>query len=219
MKKSFLTGLIILLPAVVTFFLLTLVLDIFTSPFLELVSKFLSNHKNLIPIFNSPVFVAILGKIIIIIFFTIAIILLGMLGQWFLFKAILHGANAILMKIPFFKSIYHTAKDLISSVFSIDERKAFVHPLMVPFPSEKSYSVSFLSGTVPPECQSKINKKLVSVFVPTAPHPISGYLIFVSEDEIDNINMTNEQAVKFTVSCGVITPETQKEINNEKSTT
>ena len=121
--------------------------------------------------------------------------------------------NAFLMKIPFFKGIYHTSKDLIDSIISADERKAFLYPLMVNFPFKKSQSIGFLSGTVPPECEKKLNKKLTSIFVPTAPHPISGYLIFAPEEEITKIKMTNEEAVKFTVSCGIITPESPHDEN------
>lgn len=217
MKKSFLTGLMILLPIAITFFLLSFILDIFTSPFLDMVSDHLGKYKHLLPFLDSPAIVTFLAKIIIIIFFIIGIFLLGALGRWIIFKTLLNWGNFVLLKIPFIKSIYHTSKDLINSIVSLDERKAFVHPVMVDFPSKYSQCVGFLSGSVPPECQKALNKELTAVFIPTAPHPISGYMIFVPKDLVININMTNEEAIKFTVSCGVITPESKVEKDDDKS--
>ena len=77
---------------------------------------------------------------------------------------------------------------------------------MVAFPSKDSYCVGFESGEIPEECQSKVKEKLKPVFVPTAPHPISGYLVMAKEKEVFSIDMKNEDAVKFTVSCGLILP-------------
>jgi len=104
---------------------------------------------------------------------------------------------------------------MVTSLLSIKKRKAFKCPVMVKFPSNKSSCIGFLSGEVPKECK-KVGIDLEPVFVPTAPHPISGYLIFVPKKEVKKIKMTNEEAVKFTVSCGVITPETIKKIKDEK---
>ena len=211
MKKSFAAGLIILLPIAVTVFLLSLILEIFTSPFVDGMTNLLSGLEGTMP----HQIIVFFARIIIIMLFCVGIFLLGVLARLFLFKVLLSGLNKILLKIPVFKSIYHTVKDLIGSVFSIDEKKAFKHPLMISFPSEKSSCVAFLSGSTPKECEKVLNKELVPVFVPTAPHPISGYMVLAPKDQVDEIKMTNEEAIKFTVSCGVITPE-NKEIENEK---
>ena len=215
MRKSFITGLIILLPIAVTFFLVSFILDIFTSPFLEVVTPFLDKFQDVFPFLASKGISTFIARILIILLFFISIFLLGILGRWFLFRALLSFGNAVLMKIPLFKSIYHTTKDMVTSLLSIKERKAFKCPVMVKFPSNKSSCIGFLSGEVPKECK-KAGIDLEPVFVPTAPHPISGYLIFVPKKEVKKIKMTNEEAVKFTVSCGVITPETIKKIKDEK---
>jgi uncharacterized membrane protein len=213
MKKSFITGLIFLLPIAVTFFLISFIFDIFTSPFLDFVTSFVIKYAGSFPFLQDPNVVSFIARIIILVLFCLCILILGFLGTKFFFKSLLSFGNAILMKIPFFKSIYHTTKDLLNSVISIDDRKAFKNPIMVSFPNEKSFCIGFLSGSVPPECEKILNKKLTPVFVPTAPYPISGYLIFA--EEAFNIDMTNEEAVTFTVSCGIITPENKEEIKKK----
>jgi uncharacterized membrane protein len=140
MKKYFITRLAILLPVsvAVTFFVLGFMIDLLTAPFLKLVSHMLAKYQVFIPIFKSTEFVTFIARILIIFLFCLLILILGVLGRWFLFKVFLNGGNSILMKIPFFGAICHTAKDLINPIISMDERKVFAHPLMARFPFKKS---------------------------------------------------------------------------------
>lgn len=212
MKKSFIAGLILLLPIIITFFIIFFLLDVLTAPFLEVTTHLLERFQNTFPALGSPEILKFVSRITIIFLFIVSIFILGFLGRWFLFKTFLALINAIFMRIPLFKSVYHTAKDMISSLISIKKRKAFKYPLLAQFPSSKSKCIGFASGEIPKSCK-KYLKDYEPVFIPTAPHPISGYLIFTKKENIKNITMTNEDAVKFTVSCGVIVPP--KYQNNE----
>nr|NGX29994.1 hypothetical protein [Candidatus Anoxychlamydiales bacterium] len=133
------------------------------------------------------------------------IFVLGVIARWFFFRSLINLMNKIFSKIPLVKTIYTSLKDIISS-FMKKGSKAFTKTAMVAFPSKDSYCVGFESGEIPEECQKKVKEKLKPVFVPTAPHPISGYLVMAIEKEVFSIDMKNEDAVKFTVSCGLILP-------------
>lgn len=80
---------------------------------------------------------------------------------------------------------------------------------MIPFPGRPNHSLGFIAGEVAEECQAKSKTPLVSVFAPTAPHPVSGFLFLVPEKDVLDVNMTNEEVVKFLVSCGMIVPESE----------
>ncbi|KPK33345.1 MAG: hypothetical protein AMS24_01415 [Chlamydiae bacterium SM23_39] len=218
MKKSLITGLIILLPIIITFFVISFILNLFTDPFFEITYNLLQKLEKPFPILASKQILTLISRIIIILLFLLVILLLGFLGKWFFFKSLLNLTNKIFMKIPFFKTIYHTSKDMISSLLSIKERKAFRYPVMIKFPSKKSNCIGITSGSVPYEIQKNFNEELEPIFVPTAPQPISGYLILAKKKDITKIDMTNEEAVKFTVSCGVITPEIIKELKDGEKT-
>lgn len=215
MKKYLIAGLIILIPILLTIMLFVFLVDLFTSPFLNIAIDFLMKFEQALPLLKNPALLTFVARVIIIIMLCILIFLLGVVARWFIFKSLLNIANKILSKIPFVKSIYKSLKDIISS-FMAQERKAFTKTAMVTFPSKDSYCVGFESGEIPQECQSKVDKKLKPVFLPTAPHPISGYLIMVPVDEIYPIDMKNEDAVKFTVSCGLILPGEKQEDVLEK---
>lgn len=205
MKKYLIAGLIILIPILLTIMLFVFLVNLFTSPFLSIVVDFLTKFENTLPLLKNPALLTFIARVIIIIFLCICIFLLGILARWFFFRSLINLTNKILSKIPFVKSIYKSLKDIITS-FMAQERKAFIKTAMIAFPSKEVYCVGFESGEIPEECQNKVKEKLKPIFVPTAPHPISGYLVMVPEDKVYSIDMKNEDAVKFTVSCGLILP-------------
>ncbi|NGX62731.1 MAG: hypothetical protein KR126chlam6_00131 [Candidatus Anoxychlamydiales bacterium] len=215
MKKYLIAGLIILLPLVLTIMLFVFVIDLFTAPFLTMFIDFLAKYEQFLPLLKSPTFITVISRILIIVMFLVFIFLLGVIARWFLFRYLMNITNKILSKIPFVKTIYKSLKDIISSFIS-QESKAFTKTAMIAFPSDNSYCVGFESGEIPKQCQDKVKEKLKSVFVPTAPHPISGYLVMVPEDRVYSIDMTREDAVKFTVSCGLIIPAEERVDESKK---
>ena len=214
MKKHLFAGLVILLPLILTLFILLFLFNLFTSPFVNLATALLSYFPNAYNFLENHNLLEFFSKILVLIFLFFFIFFLGVIARWFFFNSLLNFANRLLCKIPLIKSIYKTSKDIIFALFSTNkDKKAFERSILVPFPSKKSYCVGFVSGEVPKACQDKIEVPLVPVFVPTAPHPISGYFMLIEKDNTQEIDMTKEEAVKLTVSCGVITPERPEQVD------
>ena len=206
MKKSLITGLIIVMPITLTILLFVFLINFFTNPFVDLVRPIVSSWH-----IAEPEIITLIARVVSLILVCLSIFLLGVIARWFFIRPLIKWSNVVLSKIPVVKSIYKVTKDIVSAFFSPEGRKAFKYPVMVPFPLEKSYCVGFASGEVPKECLDKSKIELSPIFIPTAPHPISGYLVMVPKDKVSDIAMTNEEAVKFTVSCGVIVPEEIKD--------
>ncbi len=205
MKKYLITGVIILIPILLTIMLFVFLVDLFTSPFLNIVINFLMKFEHALPLLKNPALLTFVARLIIIILLCICIFLLGVVARWFIFNAFLNAANRILSKIPFVKTIYKALKDITSS-FIAQKRKAFTKTAMIRFPSSDSYCIGLESGEIPQECQNKVDRKLKAVFIPTAPHPLASFFVMVPEDEIYSIDMKNEDVVKYIVSCGLIVP-------------
>lgn len=138
-----------------------------------------------------------------------------MVTQWFLVKSLIHWADRVLFRIPFIRTIYRVSRDVFSALFSTEGKKAFKRPVMIPFPSRPNHCIGFVAGEVAEECQQKVKTPLVSVFAPTAPHPISGFLFLVPETDVREVDLTNEEVVKFLVSCGMILPESEMKESDE----
>ncbi|MEM8628473.1 MAG: DUF502 domain-containing protein [Chlamydiota bacterium] len=205
MKKTFFTGLITLLPLILTILVFLFAIDFLTTPFLYLLQTQVLSFVEV----NAPTvpkgFALFLTRLVILVGLVAATCLIGAAARKFFFRSLISIAQKIVSKIPFLRTVFKVATEIAKALFEQEGKKktAFQYPVMVPFPSEKSGCIGFLSGTIPEECARRI-PDLVPVFVPTAPHPISGYMMMVPKASVTRVHMSNEDAVKFTVSCGII---------------
>ncbi len=207
MKKHLLTGLVILLPIALTLMVIIFLFDLFTAPFVAIVDPLVLFLQKITHIALPKEITLFLSRIFSLIFLCIFILLLGMITQIFLIRTLIQWGNWILFKIPFIKTVYKASKEIFSALFSPEGKKAFKRPVMIPFPASPNHCLGFEAGEILGECQKKLSTPLVPVFVPTAPHPISGFLFFIPQGDIIEVDMTNEDVVKFLVSCGMIVPE------------
>lgn len=205
MKKYFITGLIILMPVALTLLIIGFLFNFFTTPFIQIIEPLLMRLPFEIP----SNFILFISRLLALLFLVAFIFLLGAFMRWFLGKHLLSIANRILYRIPFIRTVYKVSRDVISALFSTDGKKAFKHPVIIPFPERPTFALGFQAGDVAKECQEKVPVPLISVFMPTAPHPISGFLFLIPEKDVYKPEMTNEEAFKFLVSCGMIHPETE----------
>jgi uncharacterized membrane protein len=200
MKKYFTTGLIILLPFGLTVWIVRYLFDLFTNPVFNLLEKTqgltLLHHETL---------VIFLSRITALILTFVFIIALGYLARKFFFKDFLKLINEVMFRIPVVGSIYRLTKDLTKAMLST-EQKTFKETILIPFPSSETYSVGFITAEVPEVLKKVIPSADVTVFVPTAPHPISGYVLFCAKSATHQVDISVEETFKFLLSCGVIQP-------------
>ena len=196
----------ILLPSALTLIFAAFLFNLFTRPFVPIVEAILSQFS-----FSLSYEVTLfLSRFVALIFLFIFILILGMIAQLFMFRSLANVANYILFRIPLVNTIYKTSRDILSAIFSPDGKHAFKEAVSIPFPAHPHMCIGLSSGEVPVECEEKTGERLVSVFAPTAPHPISGFLFLVPADDVKSLDMTKEDAIKFLLSCGVIHPAAEK---------
>ncbi len=83
--------------------------------------------------------------------------------------------NKLFSKVPLVRSIYRVSRDLTKAVFTQDS-KTFKETVVVPFPGHDTHALAFVTGPVPDAIRKVIPDAELTVFVPTSPHPISGFL-------------------------------------------
>ncbi len=207
MRKQLFTGFIIILPLALTLMVFFFLFDVFTSPFIAVVDPIIVQIQKQFLVKLPPSITLFVARIFSLIFLCVFILLLGMMTHWLIVRKLIDLGEKFMDRIPFVSTVYRTSREVLKALFSTKGKKAFKKPVMIPFPGKPNYSLGFLAGEVAPECQEKIQTPLVSVFSPTAPHPISGFLFLAPKQDVRDIDMTNEEVVKFLVSCGMILPE------------
>ncbi|MGD0665725.1 MAG: DUF502 domain-containing protein [Rhabdochlamydiaceae bacterium] len=211
MKKSFSTGLIILLPFALSIWVLSYLFDLFTNPLYHLIEKLLilyEKNQGMILV-QHDTFVSFVSRVAALILTFFFIVVLGYLGRKFFFHSLMKATNKLIFKIPIVGTLYRLTKDITKAMLSSDQ-KTFKESILIPFPSKETYSVGFVTGDVPQDLKDIIPSIDVTVFIPTAPHPISGYVLFCDRKSLKSTDVSVEDTFKFLVSCGVLHPPTNK---------
>lgn len=208
MKKYFLTGLVILLPATVTIAILIFVLNFLTKPFIGFMMKIISQTriKDLsFYFFTSDQVIHYGSQIIIIIGLVLITLIIGYITQWFFIKSVINVSDSILKKIPIINKVYKTTQDIIKTLF-VSDKKSFKQVVLVPFPDKTTYSIGLVSRESPEVCSEAKGSELITVLIPTTPNPTTGFLLMFKKEDLIYLDMKTEDAVKYIVSCGVIIP-------------
>lgn len=144
--------------------------------------------------------------------FLIAMILVYILGRIlasFLGRKIWGSFEGTVQRIPGFKQVYPYIKQVTEFLFV--ERKISLKSrvVAVPYPRKGIWSIGLLTGTGFRRVKEEANEELVTIFIPSSPTPITGYVIYVKRTEVIELPITLEEALRFTVSGGVIVPDHQ----------
>ena len=132
----------------------------------------------------------------------ILILAAGALASHVIGERLLVLAEDILTRIPVFKWVYGTIKQM-TEAFSPANKASFKSVVMVEFPRPGVYSLGFVTGETVLDLPDGKSKKLTSVYVPTN-HVYIGDLIFVPHDQIVPSRMTVQQGIQVVLSAGAI---------------
>jgi uncharacterized membrane protein len=109
-------------------------------------------------------------------------------------------------RIPFVGPLYRGSKQVAETVLAPDG-KAFRKVVLVRWPHRDSWAIAFATGGDLGEVQARTREALLGVFLPTTPNPTSGFILFVPEEDVIELEMTVDEAFRLVVSLGVVTPE------------
>ncbi|MEM7175877.1 MAG: DUF502 domain-containing protein [Chlamydiota bacterium] len=217
MKKIFLAGLATLLPIAITIFIILFILDLITAPFVGLTKSFILSHGFAVSSTHHWILV-IVSRLLALILLVACIFILGLLGRRFILAPIVKALRALLNKIPMIKTIYRIMNDITKNALKEGKNNLFKGTAVVPFPDTQTRAMGLISG-LPPAAVTKREesddrlkgKELQSVFIPTSPHPISGFLVMYAKQDIQSVDVSTEDLFKFLLSCGIFEPGQQEE--------
>ncbi|MBM3367051.1 MAG: DUF502 domain-containing protein [Betaproteobacteria bacterium] len=194
MKKYLITGLLIWIPLVITLWVLKLVVDVLDQTLLLLPPAFRTENW-------LGLYVPGMGVVM-----TLVILLLtGIFATNFLGARLVHLWQEVLHRIPVVNSIYSSIKQISDTLFS-SSGQAFRKALLVKWPRDGMWTIAFLTGTPGGAVATHLQGDYVSVYVPTTPNPTGGYFVLVARQDVIELDMTVDEALKYIISMGVVPP-------------
>lgn len=193
-KRYLITGLLIWVPLVITFWVLDLLVSTMDQTLLLLPTEF--RTENWLG-FHVPGMGVVMTLVIVFVTGVFATNLLG--------ARLVHLWHEILNRIPVVNWIYSSVKQISDTLFS-SSGQAFRQALLVQWPSPGMWTIAFLTGTPGGDVANHLKGDYVSIYVPTTPNPTGGYFVMVPREAVIELDMTVDEALKYIISMGVVVP-------------
>jgi uncharacterized membrane protein len=139
----------------------------------------------------------------------LAVVLIGTVGlaaRNYFGKRLIGWVDTGLLRIPLLNKIYSATKQ-VNDAFSSGNKTAFRTVVAVEYPHPGSYSLGFLTSESQAEVETKLDRKLVCVFIPTTPNPTAGFLLFFPAEKVVKLDMSVADGIKYIISLGSIAPD------------
>ncbi len=195
MKKYLITGLLIWVPLVITLWVLSLLVDTLDQSLLLLPVTW--QPRSWIG-FHIPGLGALLTLAVVL---ATGVFAANILGQ----RLVLYW-EGLLARIPIFKSLYFSVKQVSDTLFS-SSGLAFRKALLVQYPRQGSWTIAFLTGQPGGDVTNYLKGEYVSVYVPTTPNPTSGFFLMMPAADVVELDISVDAALKYIISMGVVPPE------------
>jgi len=192
MKKYLITGLLVWIPLAITLWVLHLIVTTMDQTLTLLPPVFLPEFTRNIPG---------LGVLLTI----LVVLLTGVLASNILGQRLLRVWERILGRIPVVKSIYSGVKQVSDKLFT-PGGQAFRKALLVQYPRPGSWTIAFQTGQPGGDVVNHLKGDYVSVYVPTTPNPTSGFFLMLPRQDVIELDMSVDEALKYVVSMGVVSP-------------
>jgi uncharacterized membrane protein len=192
LKTYILRGLLAIIPLALTAFAVNLLYTVIDKRITGVVEKFIG--------FSFPGFGVIL---LLATLYLLGLIVSNVIGRQF-FRLV----EGIAKRIPLVKTTYNVGRQL-SSTLSLPEKQVFKRAVLVEYLKPGMWTIGFVTGAL---IDKHTNERLLKVFIPTPPNPISGTMIVVRESQTRDPGWTIEEALKAVISGGMISPAEIKEV-------
>ena len=203
LRTIIVAGLLVWIPLGLTIFVIKLLIDLLGQTYLLIPPAL--RPENLI-----GTEIPGIGVIVAI----IVVLLTGLVTANYFGKSIVKAWDAFLDRIPLIRSIYSPLKKFSELVLS-DQTQSFSKVLLIEYPRKGIYSLCFQTSKELGEVQNQAGEEMVCVYIPTTPNPTSGYIVLVPQNEVKELKMSVEDALKMIISLGVVVPDPDAVIDRE----
>lgn len=195
LNKYFLTGLVVLGPLGLTILVVQWIVGAMDRAILGL----LPNAIHPLTLFGVHIpGLGVIGTMLLV-------FLVGMLASNIFGRTLLNYSEWVFSHTPGIKGVYNLFKQVTDTLFG-KEKTGFRKVVLIEYPRRGIWTVAFLTGTTRGELQRVTAQPTVNVFVPTTPNPTSGFFLLLPAEDVVELQMTVDEALKMVVSVGMVVP-------------
>lgn len=225
-KRNFLTGIAALFPILVTLVLLTWlgqqlhytigsranrvcrelivrdreVFEFFFPGAGEAESEELANRR----LYAQQHFPGFVGGVLGVLAAIVAVYIIGKSLRSFVGHRAMQAVDRFFERFPVIKAIYPHARQVGDFIFGQSGKRRFSNVVAVQYPRKGVYTLGFQTGEGLQTVEDKLGRRLASVFIPTSPTPLTGFVVMVPVEEVLALEMSVDEAFRFCITAGML---------------
>ena len=202
LRTIFVSGLLAILPVGATVYILLLLyrmIDNFAgknTPFGAMIERALGQ------------WIPGLGILIMV----LLIFLIGFIVRSVLGRGIHYYFERVFYLFPGVRKMYMTLKQFTSALLNRSSTSSFQQVVMFEYPIEGINVLGMVTNENLGKLQDATGEDCVLVYTPTAPNPLSGYMLIIPKRLLTYIDMPVEDALSMVVSSGSALPDSLRAI-------
>ena len=206
-RASFFTGVLIVLPGVVTLAVV--------KWFFGTISSFTDALLFFLPYSLDPKAVYKNGfdgqmfwywSLLALVVGVVIVSVVGGMTRYYIGKRLIAWADGAMLRVPVLNKIYGTIKQ-VDEAFTSGKKSSFKTVVLVEYPREGIYSVGFITSEQENPIHRATKEKIVCVFIPTTPIPTGGFLILVPVEKVKKLDISVADGFKYIISLGALSQE------------
>jgi uncharacterized membrane protein len=191
-RRSFLAGLVVVLPVAGSVFILLWLFTAFTD---QLLPRNLRNEN-----------LTFVYRIVALLLFVLLVTPIGWITRLMAGKRLIALTESLIGRVPLLSKIYVFIKEVSDTMLS-GKKTVFERVVMIEYPRPGLYTIGFVTNEAGGEAQAKTRERMINVFLPTTPNPTSGWLVLVPKDKVINMDMSVTDGMKLVISGGSVVPQ------------
>jgi uncharacterized membrane protein len=207
LKNDLIAGLLVVIPLATTIWLATTV-SRFVLAILTSIPKQFNPFNTLNPLLQELINLGV-GLLVPM----LGILLIGLMARNIVGRWLLAFGEGTLLRIPLAGSVYKTLKQLLET-FLRDNSNRFRRVVLVEYPREGLYALGFVTGVLGSSIQADLPETMLSVFIPTAPNPTTGWYAVVPERSVKDLDLSVEDAFRTIISAGIVNSDERAPTSN-----
>lgn len=192
-RTSFVAGLVLITPLVVTLFVLQFVFARLTGVLDPIVrATGLAAYTA-----NVDIVAELLAAVLLVVFITA----IGYTTSRSVGRRLFGGFERTIRVLPVVRTIYFGVRGVAESLTTRDER--FERAVLIEYPREGLYRIGFVTNDGPAAVAATTGTETVAVFLPNSPNPTAGTLVMVAPEDYHELDMTVRQGLRLVVTTGL----------------
>ena len=202
LRSSFLTGLVVVLPIGLTIYLIWSVIGWLDGWILPLLPQAYHPEELMRDLFGAGRGFPIrgVGVVVFLVFTTV----MGWIAKGLIGRTVLARLDRLIDRMPVVRSLYGALKQVADTVFNKTE-SSFEKTCLVEFPRPGVWVLGLISARPKGEIAEKLGSDKIAVFIGLTPFT-SGFVAFVSRQDVIELDLTVEEAAKLVASGGLVYP-------------